>query len=80
MTRMTVVIAAALGVATLTAAPARAQMGAAPSVEEQIKKMEKERAAAVVKADVATLDGLTSVEQGGDDEHDQDRQDQADRQ
>src|SRR5213083_1487946 len=62
MTRMTarVVIAAALGVATLTAAPARAQMGAAPSVEEQIKKMERERAAAVVKADVATLEGLTS--------------------
>ena len=62
MTRMTarVVIAAALGVATLTAAPARAQMGAAPSVEEQIKKMERDRAAAVVKADVATLEGLIS--------------------
>jgi len=55
-----VVIAAALGVATLTAAPARAQMGAAPSVEEQIKKMERDRAAAVVKADVATLEGLIS--------------------
>jgi ketosteroid isomerase-like protein len=50
----------ALGVATLTAAPARAQMGAAPSVEEQIKKMEKDRAAAVVKGDVATLEKLTS--------------------
>jgi ketosteroid isomerase-like protein len=62
MTRMTtrVVVAAALGVATLTAAPARAQMGGAPSVEEQIKKMEKDRAAAVVKADIATLEGLTS--------------------
>ncbi len=62
MTRMTtrVVIAAALGVATLAAAPARAQMGAAPSVEEQIKKMERDRAAAVVKADVATLEGLIS--------------------
>jgi len=55
-----VVIAAALGVATLAAAPARAQMGAAPSVEEQIKKMERDRAAAVVKADVATLEGLIS--------------------
>jgi len=52
-------MAAALGVATLSAAPAGAQMGA-PSVEEQIKKMEKDRAAAVVKADVATLEGLTS--------------------
>ena len=63
MTRMAtrVVIAAALGVATLTAAPARAQMGgAASSVADQIKKMEKDRAAAVVKADVATLEGLTS--------------------
>src|SRR6266540_531479 len=62
MTRMAtrVVIAAALGVATLTAAPARAQMGAASGVEEQIKKMERDRAAAVVKADVATLEGLIS--------------------
>jgi ketosteroid isomerase-like protein len=62
MTRIAtrVVMVVALGVATLTAAPARAQMGAAPSVEEQIKKMEKDRAAAVVKADVATLEGLTS--------------------
>ena len=62
MTRMTgrVVIAAALGVATLAAAPAGAQGMGAPSVEEQIKKMEKDRAAAVVKGDVATLEGLTS--------------------
>ena len=60
MTRMAtrVVVAAVFGVATLTAAPARAQ-GAA-GVEEQIKKMEQDRAAAVVKADVATLEGLTS--------------------
>jgi ketosteroid isomerase-like protein len=29
-------------------------------VEDQIKKMEKDRAAAVVKGDVATLEGLTS--------------------
>jgi ketosteroid isomerase-like protein len=55
-----VVLAAACALATVTAAPARAQMGATPSVEEQIKKMEKDRAAAVVKADVATLEGLTS--------------------
>lgn len=62
MTRIAtrVVVAAVFGVATLTAAPARAQGAATASVEEQIKKMEKDRAAAVVKADVATLDGLTS--------------------
>jgi ketosteroid isomerase-like protein len=54
------VIAAVFGVATLTAAPARAQGAATAGVEEQIKKMEKDRAAAVVKADVATLEGLTS--------------------
>jgi len=62
MTRIAtrVVMAAALGVATLTAVPAGAQGMGAPSVEEQIKKMERDRAAAVVKADVATLEGLTS--------------------
>ena len=62
MTRMAtrVVVAAVFGVATLTAASARAQGAATASVEEQIKKMEKDRAAAVVKADVATLEGLTS--------------------
>jgi ketosteroid isomerase-like protein len=63
MTRMAtrvVVVAAACALATVTAAPARAQMGATASVEDQIKKMEKDRAAAVVKADVATLESLTS--------------------
>ena len=62
MTRMAtrVVVAAVFGVATLTAAPAGAQGAATAGVEEQIKKMEKDRAAAVVKADVATLEGLTS--------------------
>jgi hypothetical protein len=60
MTRMAtrVVVAAVFSVAALTAAPASAQGTA--SVEEQIKKMEQDRAAAVVKADVATLEGLTS--------------------
>jgi ketosteroid isomerase-like protein len=55
------VIAAAFSLAALTAAPAYAQ-GAATgsSVEEQIKKMERDRAAAVVKGDVATLEGLTA--------------------
>jgi len=53
-------MAAALGVATLTAAPAGAQGMGAPSVEEQIKKIEKDRAAAVTKADVAALEAVTS--------------------
>jgi ketosteroid isomerase-like protein len=61
MTRtITCVVVAACGLALVSAAPARAQMGAAASVEEQIKKMERDRAAAVVKADVATLEGLTA--------------------
>jgi ketosteroid isomerase-like protein len=51
------VVVAAFALAAFTNAPAWAQ---GPSVEEQIKKMEKDRAAAVVKADVATLEGLTS--------------------
>jgi ketosteroid isomerase-like protein len=50
------VVASALLLATL-AAPARA---ADPSVVEHIKNMEKDRAAAVVKGDVATLEGLTA--------------------
>jgi ketosteroid isomerase-like protein len=53
------VIAAAFSVATLSAAYAQAQ-SSGPSVEEQIKKMEMDRAAAVVKGDVAMLEGLTS--------------------
>lgn len=52
-----VFVAAAFSLATLTAVPAQAQ-GA--SVEEQIKKMERDRAAAVVKGDVAMLEGLTA--------------------
>jgi ketosteroid isomerase-like protein len=48
---------AAVSFAALTTVPAHAQ---GSSVEEQIKKMEQDRAAAVVKADVATLEGLTS--------------------
>lgn len=52
-----VFVAAAFSMATLTAVPAQAQ-GA--SVEEQIKKMERDRAAAVVKGDVAMLEGLTA--------------------
>jgi ketosteroid isomerase-like protein len=55
------VIAAAVSLAVLTAAPAYAQgMSGGASVEEQIKKMERDRAAAVVKGDVAALEGLTS--------------------
>ena len=52
-----VVVATAFFLVTAAAMPARGQ-GAA--VEDQIKKMEKDRAAAVVKADVATLEKLTS--------------------
>jgi ketosteroid isomerase-like protein len=56
-----VVVAAAFSVAALTAALAHAQgASAGASVEEQIKKMERDRAAAVVKGDVAALEGLTS--------------------
>ena len=54
-----VVVAAALSLVTIGAVPARGQ-GAGPSVEDQLKKMEKDRAAAVVKGDVATLEKLTS--------------------
>jgi ketosteroid isomerase-like protein len=54
-----VVVAAAFFL-TVAAMPARAQGAAGPSVEDQLKKMEKDRAAAVVKADVATLEKLTS--------------------
>src|SRR5712691_4132505 len=62
MTRIAtrVVMVLAFGMAALAAVPAGAQGMGASSVEEQIKKMEKDRAAAVVKADVATLEGLTS--------------------
>ena len=56
MKRLTMGIAAAFSVAALTAGSAYAQ----GAVEEQIKKMEQDRAAAVVKADVATLSSLTS--------------------
>jgi ketosteroid isomerase-like protein len=53
------VIAAAFFVATLSGGYAQAQPSA-PSVEDQIMRMERDRAAAVVKGDVATLEGLTS--------------------
>ena len=52
------VIAAACAFAALTAAVSA--RGQAASVEEQLKKAEKDRAAAVVKGDLATLEGLTS--------------------
>ena len=60
-TATSVFVAAAFFLATLSAVPARGQgASAGPSVEDQIKKMEKDRAAAVVKADVSTLEKLTS--------------------
>jgi ketosteroid isomerase-like protein len=55
-----VVVAAAFSLAALSPAAARAQGASGPSVEEQIKKMERDRAAAVVKGDVAAIEGLTS--------------------
>ena len=57
MNRSTTGIAVAFSLATLTTTSAYAQ-GA--SVEEQLKKMEADRAAAVVKGDVAMLEGQTS--------------------
>ena len=54
-----VVVVAAFSLAAISAVPARGQGGSA-GVEDQIKKMEKDRAAAVVKGDVATLEKLTS--------------------
>jgi ketosteroid isomerase-like protein len=54
-----VVVAAALSLVTIGAARGQGA-SAGPSVEDQIKKMEKDRAAAVVKGDVATLEKLTS--------------------
>jgi ketosteroid isomerase-like protein len=51
------VITIAFSVVTLTAASARGQ---GSSVEDQIKKIENDRAAAVVKGDVATLEALTA--------------------
>ena len=55
-----VVVAAAFFLITAADMPARGQGAAGPSVEDQLKKMEKDRAAAVVKGDVATLEKLTS--------------------
>jgi ketosteroid isomerase-like protein len=48
------------GAAAKKTAKAAASMSAAGSVEEQIKKMEKERAAAITKGDVKTLESLTA--------------------
>ena len=57
MNRIATGVVIAFSLATLTAASAHAQ-GA--SVEEQIMKMERDRAAAVVKGDVAMLEGVTA--------------------
>jgi ketosteroid isomerase-like protein len=55
MKRMAITLAAAAAVVCLTA-PLRAQ----GSVEEQLMKMERDRAAAVVKGDVAAVEAVTS--------------------
>src|SRR5205085_9778122 len=52
--------AGVFGGATLRADAARARGGATAGVEEQIKKTEKARGGAVLKADVAPLEGLTA--------------------
>jgi ketosteroid isomerase-like protein len=51
-----IAVAAACSLAVLAGASAYAQ----GSVEEQLMKMERDRAAAVVKADVAMMEGVTS--------------------
>ena len=58
MSRLTTSVVIAFSLAALTTVPAHAQ--GASSVEEQLKKMERDRAAAVVKADVAPLTGMTA--------------------
>jgi ketosteroid isomerase-like protein len=66
-----VVIAVALSMTAMAAVSARGQGTAkkkstptakstSASVEDQLKKMEKDRADAVIRVDIATLEGLTS--------------------
>ena len=60
MQRILAVTVIAAAVLVATAGPAAAQAASSASVEEQIKKIEKDRAAAVTKADVAALEAVTS--------------------
>src|SRR2546425_6173431 len=60
MQRILAVTLTAAAVLVATADPAAAQAASSAAVEEQIKKIEKDRAAAVTRADVAALDAITS--------------------
>src|SRR3989442_4359862 len=61
MLRILAVTLTAAAVVVATAGPVGAQASSSgASVEEQIKKIEKDRAAAVTKADVAALEAVTS--------------------
>ncbi len=60
MPRILAVTVIAAAVLVATAGPAAAQAASGAAVEEQIKKIEKDRAAAVTRADVAALDAITS--------------------
>ena len=60
MPRILAVTLTAAAVLVASAGPVGAQAASSAAVEEQIKKIEKDRAAAVTKADVAALDAVTS--------------------
>jgi len=60
MPRILAVTLTAAAVLVASAGPVGAQAASSTAVEEQIKKIEKDRAAAVTKADVAALDAVTS--------------------
>ena len=60
MQRTLAVTLTAAAVLVASAGPVGAQAASSAAVEEQIKKIEKDRAAAVTRADVAALDAVTS--------------------
>ena len=60
MQRILAVTLTAAAVVVASAGPVGAQAASSAAVEEQIKKIEKDRAAAVTQADVAALDAITS--------------------
>ena len=60
MQRILAVTVTAAAVLVANAGPVAAQAASSAAVEEQIKKIEKDRFAAVTRADVAALDAVTS--------------------
>ncbi len=60
MQRTLAVTLTAAAVLVASAGPVGAQAASSAAVEEQIKKIEKDRAAAVTRADVAALEAVTS--------------------